>query len=256
MPPRSLTLAGLLLVGVASAQSPQQPTATPALDPARDRLDALLLRWEQEMRNVQSLEADCIRTTDDKTWGHKDVRVGKAKFLRPGLALLEMRDRENPQEFEKYVCTGTYVYEYRTQAKQIVVHEMPPPKPGQVADDSFLSFLFGMKAEEAKRRYQMQLANPNDPHYVYIDIFPRLPSDKADFQWARMVLNNKTFLPRQLYFVQPNQNSILWDIPRIMNGARLSRTEFTSPAVPAGWSMVKAPRQNDLPPRVVRPTKP
>lgn len=235
-------------------QQPQQPAA--ALNPATNRLDALLLQWEQQMRSLQTLEAACTRTTLDKVIGNTEVFEGTAKYMKPNLAVLEMRKKNKPEVFEKFVCSGTFLYEYSPQNKAIRVHELPPPKPGQVADDNFLSFLFGMRAEEAKRRYELSLVK-EDAHYVYIGIVPRFPQDKADFQRARLVLLKRNFLPRQLWFEAPNGNEITWDIPQAQQNTPLNRNEFTVTAPPPGWNLVRvASQQNVQPnpqPRVVRP---
>lgn len=263
-----LTSAGVLLVNAAlCAQQPVQQTPAapqapqaPLLDPANNRLDAHLLRWEQEMKAVQALSVQITHIRVDKTLQVTEVYEGVAKYVKPNLALLEMQKKGKPEIFEKYVCTGTHLWEYVPANKVVRVHEMPPPKAGQVADDSFLSFLFGMKAEESKRRYDMKLVK-EDQWYIYIEIVPRLPADKADFQKARMVLHNKSFLPRELWFEQPNGNEIKWDIPRIENGAKLNRAEFTSPPVPQGWKIEQAPRApaatttGNVPPRVIRPNQ-
>lgn len=266
-----LTLAGALLASAPllaqQGQSPpaavpqqQQPAAAPVLDPAHNELDAMLLRWEKEMTAVQALAAQCIRTETDKVLqlsGKPEIKVfeGTAQYMKPNLAMLSMQKKDNPQVFEKYLCTGTFLYEYRPNAKLIVVHEMPPPKPGQVADDNFLSFMFGMKAVEAKRRYEMKLVG-KDQNYVYLEIVPRFQEDKAEFQLARLVLSTQTFLPRQLWFKQPNDNEVKWDIPRIDGAARIDRRDFAQPTVPPGWNMVKEQRQPaEVKPRVVRPNQ-
>jgi TIGR03009 family protein len=159
---------------------------------------------------------------------------------------------------EKFICTGPLLYEIRPQNKVMRIHELPPPQAGKVADDNFLSFLFGMKAEEAKRRYDLTLVK-EDQWYVYLEIVPKLPADKADFQRARMVLNNKTFLPRELWFEQPNGNETKWDIPEIRSGAPLKNSDFAPPTPPKDWNVVRVPRpeavppRTDVPPRVVRP---
>jgi TIGR03009 family protein len=251
-----LTLAGLLLA--ASPSLAQQPT--PAADPTQKRLDFLLGRWEQEMSNVKTLAAQCSRVTVDQTFQTTDIFEGTARYMKPNLAMLEMQKKGQAQVIEKYICTGTFLYEFVPQNKVIRVHEMPAPKQGQVADDSFLSFLFGMKAEEARRRYDLKLVK-EDQYYVYIEILPRFPADKADFQKARLVLNNQSFLPRQLWFKQPNDNEVQWDIPKIVSGAALNRNDFTQPQTPPGWSMVRVPRsadakpQGNVPPRIVRPNQ-
>jgi TIGR03009 family protein len=249
----------LALVFFCSTLSAQQPAA-PAIDPANNRLDNLLLSWEQAMAGVQTIAARCTRTTLDKTFQMTEVFEGSAKYMKPNLAILEMQKKDKPEVFEKYICSGTYLYEYVPQNQEIRVHEMPAPKPGQVAEDNFLSFLFGMKAAEARRRYDLRLVK-EDQWYIYIEILPRFPADKADFQRARLVLNMGTFLPRQLWFEQPNGNEVKWDINPIQAGAALNRTEFTSPSVPQGWHLVRAPKMSsgqqraDVPPRIVRPNQ-
>ncbi len=246
-----LTLAGLLLLtpGLRAQQ------AAPA--PGQARLDVLLQSWEDRMRSVQTIEAQCTRTTIDKTWQTADVFEGTAKYMKPNLARLDMAKKNRPDTYERYLCTGTFLYEYVPANRVIRIHELPTPKPGQVADDNFLSFLFGMKAEEAKRRYDLRLAK-EDQWYVYIEIQPRFPADKADFHKARLVLLNNTFLPRQLWFEQPNGNEITWDIPKIESGAaaKVQRTDFAPPsAPPTGWTFQRVPKQDAVPPRVVRPQK-
>jgi TIGR03009 family protein len=246
-----------LLLWMGALPLAAQQSAAPAADPNRDQLDSLLVRWEQQMRGVQTILAQCSRTSVDKTFLMTDVFEGTAKYMKPNFAMLELQKKGNAQIFEKYVCTGSFLYEYVPQNKEIRVHELPAPKPGQVADDNFLSFLFGMKAEEARRRYDLRLAKI-DNWYIYIEILPRFPADKQDFQKARLVLNKQSFLPRELWFQQVNGNEVKWDIPKVESGAALNRTEFVSPNVPAGWKMVRVPRPNDLgsdvPPRIVRPS--
>jgi TIGR03009 family protein len=239
--------------GAAAAQS-----APPA---AGNQLDGILERWEQEMRSIQTISAKCVRTSLDNTavMNRQETFEGTAKYMKPNLAMLEMRLRGRPDVFEKFICTGTYLYEYAPANRQIRVHELPPAKPGQVADDNLLSFLFGMKAEEAHRRYALKLAE-QDQWYYYVDIQPRFPQDKADFQKARLVLNKQSFLPRQLWFMQPNGNEIRWDIPKIESGVAINRQEFLSPQIPQGWQLVRVPRPTDPsrldgPPRVVRPNR-
>lgn len=254
-----LTLAGVcMLAGNLTAQQTQP--AAGALDPQRNRLDALLVRWEQEMKNTQTLLCNCSRTTLDKTFQVTEIYEGSAKYMKPNLAMLEMKKKDKPEVFEKYICSGTYLYEYALQNKEVRAHELPPTKPGQEFEDNVLSFLFGLKAEEAKRRYELKLAK-EDQWYVYIEIQPKAAADKADFQRARVVLNNKTFLPRELWFEQPNGNEVKWDIPEIKSNPNLSRNDFTNPQIPPGWELKRVPRsttggaQGNVPPRVVRPQK-
>jgi TIGR03009 family protein len=245
-----LALAGLLVGTTLYAQQP--PAPAPAA-PQSANLDTLLQRWELEMKNIQQLSAELRRTTVDKVREDKDEFVGVAKYMKPNFAILEMQKKTNPQVFEKYICSGTYLYEFVPGSKLIRAHELPPPKAGQVGDDNFLSFLFGMKAEEAKKRYELKIVK-EDQYYYYVHVLPRLAADKADFQEARLALNKTSFLPREVRFTQPNGNEIIWDISKIDPSARLDRREFGQPATPPGWNLQRVPRADATPqPRVVRP---
>jgi TIGR03009 family protein len=253
-----LTLAAVLATAAwLHAQQPASPPPAAPLDPAHNRLDALLLQWQQRMGDVQVLEAQCIRTTFDKTFQSTDVYEGVAKYKRPNLAMLELHKKGRPETFEKYLCSGTALYEYVPAQKVIRVHELPAPKPGQVADDNFLSFLFGMKAEEARRRYELKLVK-EDQWYVYVEILPRFPADKVDFHKAQLVLLNNSFLPRRLWFEQPTGNEITWDIPKVEtgSGARVAPADFALPTPPPGWRMEQdraaVPPRGDGPPKIIR----
>jgi TIGR03009 family protein len=250
----------LVCLALATGAASAQPPAAQPVGAGQEALNALLLNWERTMAGVQTIQARVTRITLDKTFQETEVFEGMAKYMKPNLAILEMRKKGKEQVYEKYICTGTFLFEYRPQTREIRAHEMPTPKPGQVAEDNFLSFIFGMRAEEARRRYELRLVK-EDQWYFYIEIQPRTPADRADFQRARLVLNRPTFLPRELWFEQPNGNEVKWDIQRLEANAPLNRSEFTAPAVPQGWNLVRVPRsadgasRGDGPPRIIRPNQ-
>jgi TIGR03009 family protein len=255
----SVALAALVLsAGVARAQQQQPPAAAPADPAAAQALDRHLLRWEQEMQRVQTLAAVLNRIEKDKTFETVQKYSGYAQYLKAGagptalnLAMLEMRHEGKSDIAEKFICTGTFLYQFLPAQKEIRAYELPKPRPGQVAEDNFLTFLFGLKAAEAKRRYDLRLVK-EDQWYVYVEINPRAPQDRADFQRARLVLNKDNFLPRQLWFEQPNGSEVTWDIPRIQVNAALNRADFDKPRTPPGWRLTEVPRSGDVKPRVIR----
>jgi TIGR03009 family protein len=254
-----LVLAALVLAGPATrAQAPQQAPA-PAPNPAA--LDNYLLRWEQEMLKVQTLSAQIVQVRKDKTFNTATKLVGWAAYMKDGagpsainLAAMALapEGKDVTREFqEKYVCTGTFIYQFVPSQKEVKVYELPRPKPGQVADEGFLAFMFGMRATEARRRYDLQMAK-EDQYYVFVDIVPRFPADKADFQRARLVLSKDTFLPRQLWFLSANGDEVLWDIPRSGSGVRLDRRLFDKPQAPPGWRVTAMQKAAETQPRVIR----
>jgi len=238
----------LLTAAVILAQGTQP---APAPDPNAANLDAVLGGWEKAMTSIQSLYCDVNRETLDRVFSTKDKFSGRAMYVRsnlPGqgsrasLELYKLDTKGAPRQdvFEKYVCTGTFLYEYSPANKLIRVHEMPASK-GQKEDD-LLSFLFGMKANDAKQRYQIALDPAPDQWYFYLKIQPKLAQDKADFTQARLVLLRSTLLPRQVWFHQPNGNEVTWDFS-MKDGVQVPLTNFAQPQLPAGWQFEKMPAQ-------------
>lgn len=231
----------------------------PPLQPlnANEPLDRVLMGWESEMMKVQTLAAQLERTEVDLAFKAEKKSVGYAQYMRkPGtkptnLAMLDLREKANPKVLvEKFICTGTYLYQYSPAQQVIRAHRMPEPPPGQVANDNLLSFLFGMRAQEAKRRYDMKLSK-EDQYYFYIDVMPRLPQDKGDFTKAQVVLNKGTFLPRMLWFEQ-NGSATTWDIPAIKAGIEVNPAAFDAPTPPQGWKLIEVPQNQQGQPKLIR----
>ena len=253
-----IAFAGVIAGGsVLLAQAPGQPQAIPA-DP---QLEQVLANWEKAMTGLATLFAECTRKETDKAFATTAEYTGWAKYLKssvpnlPSRASLYMERKGRKEIFDHLIFTGTHLYEYVAQQKVIRVHDLPPTKNGQVANDNILGFVFGMTAAEAKRRYHLTYQPPpaGDKHWLYLGIQPKEIADKADFSQARLVLSNSTFLPRQLWYVQPNGNEVVWDFPKMVPGAPINANEFGIPNPPPGWRFEGMVRQP--PPRVVRPNQ-
>src|SRR5205823_5384159 len=127
------TLAGVL---ACAASLHAQAPVTPAAAAPTAALDNHLNQWEQKMKAVESLVGPCARTEVDKAFGNTKVYEGTAQFLKPSMAILDLKNKQKPELFEKYICTGTYLYEYAATNKTIRVHQLPQTKNG-LADDNF-----------------------------------------------------------------------------------------------------------------------
>jgi TIGR03009 family protein len=255
-----VVLAVLLATGASAVAQTTPPARTPPAAAADDaKLDGYLKQWETKMREVQTLSALLTRIDKDKVFGTTTRFNGWAQYMKSGtgptamnLAALELKADGKTDIADKIICTGTYLYQFVPAQKEIRAYEIPRPKPGQVSDDNFLGFLFGMKADEAKKRYVVKL-DKEDRWYIYVLIAPRNQGDKADFNRARLVLNKDTFLPRQLWFEHANGNEVTWDIPRLQSGVSLDRRTFDAPKPPRDWKLVPVSRTSTTPPpRVIR----
>jgi TIGR03009 family protein len=254
-----LTLSALVLSwGVAFGQAPPAAPATPNTD---QQLDAYLQRWEQEMGKIQTLYAQLNRIDKDTTFNVTQKFSGVAQYMKVGgggagravnLATLEMRPEGKPEISEKLIITATHLYIFSPAKKEINAHQVTPPKEGgQANDDNLLTMLFGIKAQEARRRYDLRLVS-EDKYYIYINVTPRNQQDKVDFTRARLVLNRDTFLPRQLWLEEANGSEHTWDIPGISTNKQLNRNDFDAPTAPPGWKLIPVQRTPDTQPRLYR----
>jgi TIGR03009 family protein len=215
---------------------PETPPPPEDVEPpvkADNRLDNALKHCEQKLKRIQNLRAQLVRTMKDNTYETTEVYEGKLEYQKPGRFLLEMHRKDKPDLYEKYVCSGTTLYEYAPRQKAVRVHTLPLP-PFVPRSDDLPCVLVGLKADEFQKRYDVRLVK-EDRWYSYIEIRPRQARDRDQFTRARLVLMTSTFLPRQIWFQQCNGVEITWDIPRIETDVRLDSKEFESPRIPTGW---------------------
>jgi TIGR03009 family protein len=224
-----------------------QPGNAPApFDPTKYPEDWLLAKWEDAMSKLESFVADCELTSIDKVFNAKDVFTGKAKFLRTktaSMGSLELykevsKGVQSKESFKKFIYTGTFLYNFVPENKVIVVHDMS--SLGQGMDNNPLTIIFGMKAADAKQRYDLKWLPPDNSYY-YLEVGSKLAKDKQDFKQARLVFLKSNFLLRQVWFVEANGNTVIWEFPTASVNSPLKVTDFTAPQVPAGWRMEKAP---------------
>ncbi len=203
--------------------------------PAQENLDTVLRGWEKAMTDLQSFVSEVQRTTLDKALNARDEHKGYAMFMKPApkdagsRARLEMAKVSNPKIFEKYICTGTYLYEYVHANTTVRIHNMPQNKQAGMPQESFLSFLFGMGAEDAKKRYDMKVVYPTsgpDKNYHYLQIVPKLAADKGDFSEARLSLYRSNNLPAQIWYLQPNKNEITWNFSKVQINVQIPLKYF------------------------------
>lgn len=201
----------------------------------QEPLDIVLRGWEKAMTDLRSFAAVVDRTSIDKALQSKDEFKGYALFVKAAnkndgsRARLELYKASNAKIFERYICTGTFLYEYSPSTQVVRIHDMPKTnQPGGGQQESFLSFLFGMGSEQAKTRYNMQYVK-SDEHYHYVRILPKLAHDKSDFAEARLSLLRSNNLPAQMWYLQPNGNEITWNFSKVQVDVQIPLTHFEAP---------------------------
>ena len=238
---RWLSVPALLLAGVvAVGQQPGQPPPQVQVDPVKNKLDAILVNWEKAMSSLSTLYTQVKRSATDKVFLTSEVFEGEARYIKPNRARLWLvnTDPKKQGQFEKIVVNGQNTYIWQWKEKEILAIQMPAPKAGQVDDTNVVALLFGMKATEAKRRYDLTLLAPppGDTFYHYIQVLPREQADKSEFTRARLVLTIATHLPAQIWFEGVNGNETTWDFRKVTPNVQLDAKDFDRPNEP-GWKI-------------------
>ncbi|HEV3235806.1 MAG TPA: TIGR03009 domain-containing protein [Gemmataceae bacterium] len=242
-----------------------QPPPVEAL-PDQTKLDPYLERWEKETKNLRTLDITCERTRTSAVLGKGeilDVCSGSIKFMkvedRNGpvvLASMTLQKRDGKAtDFERIVFSGNFVYVFQPREKTVLYYDVAPPKAGKASDDSFMPFLSGMKAADAKKRYEIKLTKENDD-FIYLEVMPRQQKDKADFVRAQIVFERKTFLPKRVWYAEANRDTTTFLLTKIEKDKQVNRKEFERPELPGkDWKFKKVDRTEDQPPRIARPQK-
>ena len=272
---RSLALTLTSLIAIVPFLSAQQPgnspiipapgsnppaasIPTPILNP-NGRLDALLMQWESQMKNVASVWAKEMTETDKDKDGTMRVYKGEARFLKPNYAAVQLVRVDNPKFYKMIVSTGNLGYDYRPQEKKLYVYRLPPQRAG-LANAGILSFIGGMGAAEAKARFDMKISKDTGPDqpFIYIDVFPKHAADQKEFSRAQLVIVASTMLPRRLWTVAVNGNETTYDLPDVNTKVQLKPVDFAAPKMPEGWELKEVPLDelSQPQPRIARPAAP
>ncbi|CAN5739735.1 hypothetical protein BH23PLA1_BH23PLA1_41870 [soil metagenome] len=236
---------------------PSQVPATvkPPNDPlAEQKLNQILARWEADSAQIGSLFAEFDHVEKLVLVGTQKRYRGMAFLQRPNLALIELK-RQVGEEYKfdkRIVCTGREVVEYSAAATQITVFPLPKDAQLRALDEGPLPFLFGLKAEEIKRRYQMTLKQEAEKSYR-IEIEPLLPIDRDAFAVAVLDLNKETLLPDALYMLSANgQDQQHYYFTRILKNRPFQENTFHwSPELAQdlrqqGWSIIVNPSPDEV----------
>ena len=196
----------------AAGATPKAPAAKPAAAPAAAapkadpaRMKKLLGLWEQRSSQLKTLDVQIKRLDESKSWGD-EAYEGRAVLKSPDLAYLDFKKKDAGGKFkpdERIVCTGTEVYQYKPDTKQIFVFPLEKKDQHRALEEGPLPFLFNMKADEAERRYVMTLIDETKNAFV-ISIDPRLKLDKEAFSRAFVRLRKENYLPDRIQLVSPN----------------------------------------------------
>jgi TIGR03009 family protein len=249
------------------------PPAAPPVDPV---LKAHLVGWEKVMHNAANFYTECALTRKDLLHRRELAFTGSIMCMKPNMARMRIDkkpaagQKPDPNNYQAYICTGQAVYEYEGIAKTVTKY----PLNKGIGENLLLEFISGsLKADDVIRRFDLKLLK-QDKNYVYLQIRPRQPRDKMEFEVMTLVLfqpgvPKMGYLPRTVVMRKNNgQDEEVWDFPepRVnLPPDQIKREYFQFVQPGKDWKVQQAQPQPARPgapgaatsqPRVVRPSTP
>ena len=233
--PAAVALVGSCLVlslSIPAASQEAPPAAGPLMRPPAPQLQVeavspelqqLLEEWEQSSKQIQKLQGQHKRMVQDLTFNVEKQSTGEFYYEAPDRGRIDivpikvtegaLSQNKNPttkQQFglqadhpEQWVCDGKQIMQIDHGKKECTIVTIPEQSRGHAIMDGPLPFLFGMPAEQAKRRYKIELKRSPSPTQHYLTVEPRLQHDAANWKMAHIFLDKKELLPTAVKLIDP-----------------------------------------------------
>ena len=261
--------------------APQQPAEEDGEDPQvifkpiTEEMKAVLIEWEEKTKEITSLSCPITRFEFDIVFAKETRSVGKVYFQNPDMGRIDFSPADKTllakdagrvdaqgRPFKviagpesKWICTGKKIYILDMLSKQYDTVEIPPQNQGQNISRSPLPFIFGMKAEDAMRRFHMKFGEFNNPDgtlvgksgkklrtAIHIVANPKMLNEGREYREAHVILDPATFLPMNLRTLDPagNKETVYsFDQSALKVGVKWGLTNpFRDPILP-GWTEMK-----------------
>lgn len=199
---------------------PSRPVAQPlTVDP---KLETVLQTWGQRSARVRKLTGNHARFIYQKASDVERRGVGSFAFESPDRGMLKVLPAELKEgtvskkigangeplrvvadEPEKWVCDGEQILQMEVSLgePQYSRVEIPPRMRGENIIQGPMPFLFGVSAEELKKRYRMHLGDRHtwqpetSAGEVHVVAYPLRKVDAQSWQRADVILDGRSFLP-------------------------------------------------------------
>lgn len=203
-------------------QLPPRPTGQPLrMQRLSPELEQILLDWEKKSATYTRLEGTFQRTTYDSVFQVEFVAQGKYCYQYPDKGSFHQRGVEVPEntpskkkgfvlktgQDERWISDGESIMKIDDKEKQFQKQAIPEEDRGQNIRNAPLPFLFGMKASEAKQRYQFELnEEKTNDQQIWLKVIPMTQQDRSNYRFAEVILDRKTFLPMGVKLWDPTGN--------------------------------------------------
>jgi TIGR03009 family protein len=208
-----------VLDGTPEAEKPERPRGGTDLQVEQlpPELENVLKLWEERSSKIEKLQGEFYKISYNGVFLTEKHSVGKFYYESPDKGFYNVEGKKTglkgqegwkaePGPDERWLCDGKIIYAIKDSDKSYEKHEIPPQQRGKNIMDGPLPFLFGMKAEEAKKRYTLRLVK-QEKGTIWIEAIPRRPQDAANWKKATVIIDAKTFLPKAVRLEEPGEKA-------------------------------------------------
>lgn len=205
--------------GVDAARQPRPTGEALRLEALPPELEALLAAWERESAKIKKLDGKHYRWEYNSVFQVEKRSQGVFYFEAPDKGRLDMKAIQPDKNArssrtgsdgtpytlqagadQRWICTGKEIFAIDDAAKTFEIFHIPQEDQGANIIQSPLPFLFGLKAADAKRRfdflsYRIDPASKTRGETVTLEIRPRLQRDAQNYSRATVILDGKRFVP-------------------------------------------------------------
>lgn len=199
----------------------QQQAVAPIARPLPPLADKALVKilddWGNASAQIRELRGEHRRFVFEDVFKTEKRSVGHFYYMAPDKGRIDLEpvaiakddtSRKKgykllPDRAERWICDGNQIITINDEAKEYEKFPLPVEMRGQNIINGPLPFLFGLKANEAHARFELELIPTKDPTKVVIVARPRQPHDQANYSEARILLDTKANLPDGVRLVDP-----------------------------------------------------
>jgi TIGR03009 family protein len=239
----------------------QAPDREVGSDANARKMDQLLQEWERKSTQLKTLDVSIFRVDKNPAWDQLEYYEGRALFKSPNLAFIDfnkirqdekqkpMRDPRDRTKwastpFERIVCTGEEVWQYKSDTQQIFIFPLGKNEKKKAIEEGPLPFLFNMHADDARQRYQMKLISEDGKTYG-VSIKPRLAEDKESFSLAFVNLDRDYLLPIRILMKSPDGKSQKdFRLGPMYPNKPVNDKNFEGKPLGSPWKIVRNPGEN------------
>jgi TIGR03009 family protein len=178
-------------------------------------VEKVLRDWEMRTAKIKTMSGDFSRFKYDHTFEVEFQAEGHFDFASPDKGNYEIRGAKiekgavskkknkagvpytlKSADGERWVCNGKEVIRIDEKAKTFEKAPIPSENQGQNIIDGPLPFLFGMKADRAKRRYRDIKLLKNKDGEIWLEVRSKEEQDAKNWDTAVIIIDAAEFIPK------------------------------------------------------------